>query len=91
MKDFQGFQFVWNFLVMPVFLTSGALFPLEVFPQWLQYLSYINPLTYGVDGLRGSLIATSVFPISLDFAVLLGTSIITIALAAYLFTRTEVD
>lgn len=91
MKDFHGFQLIWNFIVFPVFLLSGALFPIDVFPQWLQYLAYLNPLTYGVDGLRGSLIGTSQFPIFLDLTILLAVSAAVISIAAYLFTKAEVD
>jgi len=91
MKDFHGFQLIWNFIVFPAFLLSGALFPIDVFPQWLQYLAYLNPLTYGVDGLRGSLIGVSQFPIFLDLTILLATSVAIIFIAAYLFTKTEVD
>src|ERR1700689_5365484 len=55
MSDFQGFQLVMNFLVMPTFFLSGALFPLQGAPWALQLLARINPLSYGVDGLRGAL------------------------------------
>jgi len=91
MKDFHGFQLIWNFLVFPVFLLSGALFPLDVFPDWLRYLAYINPLTYGVDGMRGSLIGVSAMSLPVDFAALIITSAITVFIGAYLFSRAEVD
>ncbi len=91
MKDFQGFQLIWNFILFPVFLLSGALFPFDAFPRWLQYLAYLNPLTYGVDGLRGSLIGTSSFPLFLDLVILLATSSATVLVAAYLFASSEVD
>ena len=52
MTDFQGFQLVMNFLVMPTFFLSGALFPLRDSPWALQVIARINPLAYGVDGLR---------------------------------------
>ena len=65
----HGFQLVWNFIVFPVFLLSGALLPLDVFPNWLRYLSYLNPLTYGVDGLRGSLVGISDFSLVLAFGL----------------------
>ncbi|MEJ2716707.1 MAG: ABC transporter permease [Deltaproteobacteria bacterium] len=55
MTDPHGFQLIMNFLIMPVFFLSGALFPLEGLPSWLQILTYINPLTYGVDGMRFAL------------------------------------
>ncbi len=91
MKDFHGFTLVWNFIVFPVFLLSGALFPLDAFPRWLQYLAYANPLTYGVDGLRGSLTGAASFPLFLDLAVLVASSVAMIVIAAYLFANTEVD
>ena len=91
MKDFHGFQLIWNFLVFPVFLLSGAIFPVDVFPRWLQYIAYVNPLTYGVDGMRGSLIGVSSIPLPLDFAALLISSIITVSTGAYLFGKAEVD
>ena len=91
MKDFHGFQLIWNFILFPVFLLSGALFPLDVFPNWLRYVAYINPLTYGIDGMRGSLIGTSAMPLLANFGALLVSSTIMISIGAYLFGRAEVD
>ncbi len=91
MKDFHGFQLIWNFLVFPTFLLSGAIFPLDVFPKWLRYVSYLNPLTYGVDGMRGSLIGISAMPLTVDFIALLISSTITISAGAYLFSKAEVN
>src|SRR5271163_2498581 len=53
LSDFQGFQLVMNFLVMPIFFLSGALFPLTNLPKALEIIASLDPLTYGVDGLRG--------------------------------------
>jgi ABC-2 type transport system permease protein len=55
MKDPHGFQLIMNFLIMPVFFLSGALFPLDNLPGWLTILTHVNPLTYGVDGMRFAL------------------------------------
>ena len=55
MRDPHGFQLIMNFLIMPVFFLSGALFPLDELPGWLAILTHVNPLTYGVDGLRFAL------------------------------------
>src|SRR5438552_1757188 len=52
LQDFQGFQLIMNFLVMPLFFLSGALFPLNLAPKFLTVISSFDPLTYGVDGLR---------------------------------------
>jgi len=91
MKDFHGFQLIWNFIIFPIFLLSGALFPLDVFPHWLQAIAYINPLTYGVDGLRGSLTGVSEMPLLLDFMALVISSLIMLSIGALLFNKAEVD
>src|SRR6516225_9649382 len=70
LRDMQGFQMVMNFLVMPIFFLSGALFPLADLPTALDVATYIDPLTYGIDGLRGALIGQSHFGLWVDFAVL---------------------
>ncbi|MFS8639600.1 MAG: ABC transporter permease [Symbiobacteriaceae bacterium] len=53
MSSMEGFQVVMNFLVMPMWLLSGAFFPLQGVPRWMEVLMRVNPLTYGVDALRG--------------------------------------
>src|SRR5216117_3928603 len=71
LKDMQGFQMVMNFLVMPLWFLSGALYPLQGLPAALAVLTRIDPLTYGIDGVRGILIGTAHFGVALDIAVLL--------------------
>lgn len=57
MKSFEGFPIVMNFILLPLFLLSGAFFPLQGLPGWMNVLTKINPLTYGVDALRGIALA----------------------------------
>ena len=57
MNSVQGFQMVSNFLVMPMFFLSGALFPLGNLPSWLEVLTRINPVSYGVDAVRQTVLA----------------------------------
>jgi ABC-2 type transport system permease protein len=90
MEDMHGFQLIMNFLIMPMFLLSGALFPLDRLPVWLAALSYVNPLTYGVDGMRGLITGYSHLPVLLDLGLLAGFCMAMILLARYLFNRTEV-
>src|SRR5579864_4712513 len=52
MRSMQGFQMVMNFLVMPLYFLSGAMFPVSSAPPWMKALMTADPLTYGVDGLR---------------------------------------
>jgi ABC-2 type transport system permease protein len=52
MRSMQGFQVVMNFLMMPIFFLSGALFPLSGLPDWMAVLTRIDPASYGMDPLR---------------------------------------
>jgi ABC-2 type transport system permease protein len=52
MQSMQGFQMVMNFLVMPLYFLSGAMFPMSSAPAGLRSLMSLDPLTYGVDALR---------------------------------------
>jgi len=90
MGDMSGFSLIMNFLIFPLFFLSGALFPVERFPGLIRDLAYLNPLTYGVDGLRYSLIGTSAFSPALDMAVLAVCCAVMLFLGAYLFENTEV-
>jgi ABC-2 type transport system permease protein len=90
LQDMQGFQLIMNFLVMPIFFLSGALFPLANLPKALGFLTSLDPLAYGIDGIRGSLIRLSHFGPALDAAVLCGAASVFLALGAYLFSRIEI-
>ncbi len=89
MRDIHGFSLIMNFVIFPLFFLSGALFPLGNLPVWIRYISYLDPLTYGVDGLRGVLIGFSSFSILFDFTVLIGFSAVMIVLGAYFFEKSE--
>ena len=91
MEDMHGFQLITRLFAFPVFLLSGAFFPLDNLPVWLQYLTYMNPLTYGVDGLRHSLIGITQFSVTLDLLVLVCFCTLMIILSTYLFSGIEVD
>jgi ABC-2 type transport system permease protein len=90
LKDMQGFQLVMNFLVMPMFFLSGALYPLSNLPPALAVLTRIDPLSYGVDGLRGAFIDQSHFGVATDLAVLGVLAAFFLALGARAFSRIQV-
>src|SRR5262249_39931067 len=90
LKDMQGFQLIMNFLVMPIFFLSGALYPLSNLPMVLLVLTRLDPLSYGVDGLRGAFIDLSHFGVWLDFAVLAALAACFLALGARAFSRIQV-
>jgi ABC-2 type transport system permease protein len=90
LDDFHGFQMIMNFLVMPLFFLSGALFPLDGLPKFIKILSYINPLTYGVEGLRTTLINNAHFALSTDILVLGSLSLLILSIGNYLFSKIQV-
>jgi len=89
--DMEGFMSIMNLIIMPIFFLSGAFFPLQAMPAGIRHIMYINPLTYGVDGLRGTLVGGAAFPLWLDFTVLLVLSIVLAGLGAYFFSKMEAD
>jgi ABC-2 type transport system permease protein len=91
MTDVHGFQLIMNFLMFPLFFLSGALYPVTELPYFVTVISYLDPLTYGVDALRGTLIGTSEFSLVTDFILLLVFSVSMVVLGAYLFEEVEVD
>ncbi|MCL4366366.1 ABC transporter permease [Patescibacteria group bacterium] len=90
LEDFQGFQLIMNFLVMPLFFLSGALFPLQSAPPFLQTISKVNPLSFGIDGLRQTLTGSSHFGLSLDLTVLGVLTAILFVLGSYLFSKIQI-
>ncbi len=90
LEDMQGFQLVMNFLVMPIFFMSGALFPLGNLPKPLALATRIDPLSYGIDGLRGTLIAASHFGVVTDLVVLGAIGAAFLAMGAHFFSRIQI-
>jgi ABC-2 type transport system permease protein len=89
MKDMQGFQLIINFLIMPLYFFSNALFPTAGLPVALRWAVRVNPLTYGVDGLRGALIGSISLAMASDFVVLAALAMLLLSIASYLFSRIE--
>jgi ABC-2 type transport system permease protein len=89
LQDMQGFPLIINFLVMPLFFFSSALFPLNGLPKALQLVVKLNPLTYGVDGLRGALSNAFAFGIVTDFVVLSILTAILLAVGSYFFSKIQ--
>jgi ABC-2 type transport system permease protein len=89
LEDMQGFQLIMNFLVMPIFFLSGALFPLKDAPSFIVAIAKFNPLSYGIDGLRATLISLTHFGIIGDFSILIITTIVLLIIGSYLFERIQ--
>jgi ABC-2 type transport system permease protein len=85
----QGFQLIMNFMVLPIFFLSGALFPLKNLPTVLNLITHLDPLSYGVDALRGSLIGDWRFGLNTDLVLLCMIATAFLALGGYLFSRIQ--
>ena len=89
-NNIEGFQVIVNFLIMPLFFLSGAIFPIGAkAPLWMQGLAAIDPLKYGVDGLRGALLGTGGSVIYLDMAIMVVVAIAFILVADRAFQRMQ--
>ena len=99
MRSMEGFHMVMNFVLMPVFFLSGAFFPIQGVPLWMEWLARIDPMTYGVDPirqvtLRGSvpefvLEAIRLHPIATDVAILAAFWLAMMLPAIWLFSRQD--
>lgn len=90
LQDMQGFQLIMNFLVLPIFFLSGALFPLNNLPKALSIVTKLDPLSYGVDGLRAALIGASHFGAIVDAVVLAVVAVGLLGLGAWRFSKIEI-
>jgi len=89
MHSMQGFTVVMNFIMLPMFFLSGAMFPIAGLPIWMDLLVRLNPLTYGVDMLRLATISDSHFSLWTDIGVIGGFGSIMMVLSVVIFSRQE--
>jgi ABC-2 type transport system permease protein len=91
LQDMQGFQLIMNFLVMPIYFLSGALFPLTGLPKILSWITSADPLAYGIDGMRSVLlIGMTHFGAATDLAVLVVVGAILLIVGAYRFSKIQI-
>ena len=89
-NNIEGFQVIVNFLVMPMFFLSGAIFPIgSATPLWMQIISAIDPLTYGVAGMRAALLGINAGAIYMDMGIMLVLSAVFIIIADWAFSRMQ--
>ncbi|MCX6742363.1 MAG: ABC transporter permease [Candidatus Pacearchaeota archaeon] len=90
MEDMQGFQLIMNFVIFPIFLLSGALFPLTDAPKALKIITYFDPMTYGVEGMRYGILGSSSINPLICFLVLGGFAALMILIGSILFKKIKV-
>jgi len=99
MRSMEGFQMMMNFVLMPMFFLSGALFPLRGVPLWMEWLAKVNPMTYGVDPIRQVALQGTVpdfamdmlrlHPIALDVLILAAFWLAMLVPAVWMFGRSD--
>ncbi len=84
----EGFGLISSFVIFPIFFLSGALFPVDTLPSWLYFFVRLNPVSYGVDLLRGIILGVPMtFSPILDISVIVGFAVVLIGLGAYAFRK----
>ena len=95
LTSFDGFNIIMNFLVMPMFFLSGAMYPVTSMPPALRQLTHVNPLTYGIDAFKHVLLTDAAppmgpeFPLALDLTIVVILSAVMLPLAALSFRRKD--
>lgn len=89
LKDFQGFPLIMNFIIMPLFFLSGALFPIDGLPNVMQWIVNANPLAYGIDAMRDLTIGGGHYGLALDFAILVVLTAALLGVGALAFRKIE--
>ena len=91
MASMEGFQMIMMVVMMPLIFLSGAIYPIDTMPKWMQYVAHVNPLTYAVDASRNLLLGISKFSLLLDFSVLSIIALVFLATAMLLFERATIE
>jgi ABC-2 type transport system permease protein len=90
MESLESYGVIQTFVNLPLFFLSGALFPLSYFPDWLKWVSIVDPLTYGVDALRTIVLTsawTPINPLFYNLLVLISFDLTIILLGSLVFAR----
>lgn len=89
MQSIEGFQFIVSLLIFPLLFLASPFSTLQASPDWLRNIAFVDPMTYGIDGMRASLINYSYFPFYVSISILVVLSVIMMALGSYLFGKSE--
>lgn len=91
--SYESFSVIMNFIVMPMFFLSGAMYPVKLLPSVLKFIAHINPVTFGIDALKNVIFPFETgkmspdFPLWLDVSILAGAALVFVLLAGKFFER----
>lgn len=91
-ENLESFSVIMNFIVMPMFFLSGAMYPVKLLPDILKFFTMINPLTYGIDALKHMVfhekkLLTHDFPLIFDIFIIAAASLSFVIIAANVFEK----
>ncbi|MBI4684461.1 MAG: ABC transporter permease [Nitrospirae bacterium] len=84
-ESYESFSVIMNFIIMPMFFLSGAMYPVKLLPDVLKFVSKLNPLTYGIDALKHVVSPVTKGNMSPDFSFLTDILILVLASVAFVF------
>jgi ABC-2 type transport system permease protein len=92
LTSLEGFNVIMNFIVLPMFFLSGALYPMDSLPRVFKLITYINPLSYGVDSFKHVLLPGTgrlapELTLAADIVFIAVFSVIMITATSYVFER----
>jgi ABC-2 type transport system permease protein len=87
MESPEGFGLITGFVNFPLVFLSGALFQIKQLPGWLTIFTRINPVTYGVDAIRGLTVGGNTFNLFLDFGIITTFSFSMVLIGTFAFSR----
>ena len=90
MRSPEGFNLVMSFVMWPMFMLSGALFPIDNIPAYLSFLIQLNPLTYGVDLMRYVILGSTSFGPLIDVLALIVSTLVFIIIGSKSFEKMQV-
>jgi len=90
LDDMQGFQLIMNFLIMPICFLSGAMFPIDNLPATVKFIAKINPLSYGVSGLRSALSGVVTGEMFFNLILLGVLTLVMLVIGSKLFSKMQV-
>ncbi|MFZ3122103.1 MAG: ABC transporter permease [Thermodesulfovibrionales bacterium] len=84
-ESYESFSAIMNFIIMPMFFLSGAMYPVKLLPEALRFAAKLNPLTYGVDALKHVISPLAHGPMSPDFSIVTDLAVIIVLSVIFVF------
>ena len=81
--SYESFSVIMNFIVMPMFFLSGAMYPVRLLPDILRFVAKLNPLTYGIDAIKYVIFPDATGHMAPDFSIM--TSALVIIISSIVF------